>query len=295
MLWKTMLPNAFMTIAMIGCFVVSSFHGVEAQSLPFPFGNETGDLLSPPGNTLLTNYLSLPQPMAYLTNNVTFVRQHTNGYIALYSPGPVFAGIVNGYYTDLDTRNGGADQNQVWVRIGTNASDLAIARNIIAGNGTIFHPEAIVIATWFKVEANDRQVGPQNTFQLVLAYSATGATWVIFAYAQLQFYQAPFFSAATVELKDQNGMVVQPFYTIDSNSSMAGLLNGTNCNRTGVYTSRINMAPTKAPTKAPTRLPTKAPTLAPTSNKCGFFGWSLFCPKTLCGIFGRWLGLCQSK
>jgi hypothetical protein len=299
MLWKTMLPIAFMTITTIGCFVVSSFLGVEAQSLPFPFGNGTGDLLSPPGNTLLTNYLSLPRPMAYLTSNVTFVRQHTNGYIALYSPGQVFAGIVNGYYTDIDTRIGGANQNQVWVRIGNNASDLAIARNLIAGNGTLSNPEAIVVATWFKVEANDQQVGPKNTFQLVMAYSATGATWVISAYAQLQFYRSPIFLSAAVDLRDQNGRIVQPFFNINSNSSMARLLNGTNCNRTGVYTSQVNMAPTKAPSKvprkAPTKLPTKALTLAPISTKCGSLGWSLFCPRTLCGIFGRWLGLCQSK
>jgi hypothetical protein len=44
-----MLPNVFMTIAMIGCFFASSFNGLDAQSLPFPFGYETGDLLSPPG------------------------------------------------------------------------------------------------------------------------------------------------------------------------------------------------------------------------------------------------------
>jgi hypothetical protein len=31
-----------------------------------------------------------------------------------------------------------------------------------------------------------------NTFQLVVAYSATGETWVIFAYAQLQFYATHF-------------------------------------------------------------------------------------------------------
>jgi Subtilase family len=33
----------------------------------------------------------------------------------------------------------------------------------------------------------------------------------------------------------------------------------------------------------------KAPT------KCGLFGWSLFCPFTFCGFFGRLLGLCRSK
>jgi subtilisin family serine protease len=33
----------------------------------------------------------------------------------------------------------------------------------------------------------------------------------------------------------------------------------------------------------------KAPT------KCGLFGWSIFCPFTLCGVFGRLLGFCRRK
>jgi len=112
------------------------------------------------------------------------------------------------------------------VRVGNNASDLAVARNIIAGNGTIFNPQAFIVATWFEVDAFPQQAGLQNTFQLVMAYSATGETWVIFTYAQLKFYQTPTVPVALVELKDQNAVVVQRFNIINSNSTMAQLLNG---------------------------------------------------------------------
>jgi hypothetical protein len=33
---------------------------------------------------------------------------------------------------------------------------------------------------------------------------------------------------------------------------------------------------------------------APMQKPCGLFGLSLFCPFTLCGLFGRWSGLCHS-
>jgi len=59
-----------------------------------------------------------------------------------------------------------------------------------------------------------------------MAYSATGETWVIFTYAQLKFYQTPTVPVALVELKDQNAVVVQRFNIINSNSTMAQLLNG---------------------------------------------------------------------
>jgi hypothetical protein len=58
--------------------------------------------------------------MVYLTNNVTSLQQNTMGYMTLYNP--LFNGFVNGYYTNIDTR------------VGKNASDLALAKNIIAGN-----------------------------------------------------------------------------------------------------------------------------------------------------------------
>jgi hypothetical protein len=71
-------------------------------------------------------------------------------------------------------------------------------------------------------------------------------------------------------------------------------------------------APTKAPTKSPTKSPTKAPvpilapvpvavkapvpvpvSVAPFPPPCGLFGWSIFCPRTGCGLIGRWIGICR--
>jgi hypothetical protein len=103
---------------------------------------------------------------------------------------------------------------------------------------------------------------------------------------------------------------------------MNALLNGTNCNRTGTYAFAVNAAPTKAPTQAPTKLPTKTPTKAPTkaptklptkaptnapvavpapniaparATTCGLFRRGIFCPFTLCGFLGCWVGWCPTS
>jgi Nidogen-like len=189
------------------------------------------------------------------------------------------------------------------MRAGNRNDDLNIARDIIASKGTLFAPQAVIVATWYKVEAYDRRAGPQNTFQLAMAYSSTGETWLILAYAQLQFFQAqstgqPFSGDLTlVEYSNRQGGVVQNFFTITSNATMNAVLNGTNCNRTGIYAYRINQGgPTTAPIQNPAKAPTKAPTKAPIQNpaKCGLLGFSIVCPLTLCGILGRWLGFCKT-
>jgi hypothetical protein len=46
-------------------------------------------------------------------------------------------------------------------------------------------------------------------------------------------------------------------------------------------------APTKTPTKVPTKTPSKAPSTAPIKKKCGFFGFSIFCPFNGCGLLKR--------
>jgi hypothetical protein len=89
---------------------------------------------------------------------------------------------------DMDTGNGGIDQNQIWLRVGNKTSDLLLARDSIAGNGTLFNPQKMMVATWYKVEAYYQRTGPENTFQLIMAYSDTGATYGIHAYTQLQFF-----------------------------------------------------------------------------------------------------------
>jgi hypothetical protein len=260
---------------------------VAAQMPPFPFGNNVSDILIPSSGTR-TDLLRLPKPMFYLNYRVEYIRQQSEGFIFLSEIGLENAvGYVNVYKQTTDISNGGENQNQVWFRVGNQTSDLNLARDIIATrrNGTLFAPQAIVVGTWYKVEAYGRR-GPQNTFQLVIAYSDTGETWVIFAFSQLQYYSSATYTAAHVDYIGDIG----------SNATMYSLLNGTNCKRMGTYAYRVNAAPTNTPTKTPTRAPTKTPTRAPTKSpttKCGLFGWSIFCPFTFCGIFGRWLGFCS--
>jgi Nidogen-like len=194
----------------------------------------------------------------------------------------------------LDTGNGGTDQNQIWLRVGNETSDLLLARDIIAGNGTLFNPQVVMVATWYKVEAYYQRAFPKNTFQLIMAYSETGATFGIPAYTQLQFFQSDNGNVATVEYINDFGVPFLSIATVNSNTTMNQLQNGTNCNRTGIYVYRINAGSTKAPTKCPTKVPTKSPTVAPAPTKCGLLGWSIYCPRTRCGWMGRWFGLCHT-
>lgn len=113
----------------------SSFPSLPAipTPLPFPFGIATND-------TFPDVRLALPQPMAFLNRNSSFVLQRTDGYIRLEDQGLSFVGFVDIYDMDIDTSRGAQDQNQVWLRVGSNLTDLPLARDIIAGNGTFFHP-----------------------------------------------------------------------------------------------------------------------------------------------------------
>jgi hypothetical protein len=110
-----------------------------------------------------------------------------------------------------------------------------VARDIIDGNGTLFAPQAVIVATWYKVEAFNGRIGPRNTFQLFMAYSETGETEAIFAYSQLEYFESPSYNVTYVDYQKSNGDVVQSFFVIDSNTTMNSLLNGTNCNRTGTF------------------------------------------------------------
>jgi hypothetical protein len=91
---------------------------------------------------------------------------------------------------DIDITNGGANQNAVWLRAGTNPNDLTVARDTIAATGNTFTPQAMIVATWYKVEAFNERVGEQNTFQLAMPYSKTEKTCSILSYPQLEFYQS---------------------------------------------------------------------------------------------------------
>jgi hypothetical protein len=84
------------------------------------------------------------------------------------------------------------------LRVGNSTRDLILARDIVAGTGKIFNPQAIIVATWYKVDSFRRQIGQQNTFQLIMPYSATGETWAIFAYTQLEFFRVQLQDRSTV-------------------------------------------------------------------------------------------------
>ena len=264
--------------------IVTTAHLAAAQVPPFPFGFSFGDIFTGPSDEGTSSTVPLPQPMPYFGKNVVAVHQGINGFLHFFQTHTEFAGSVNAYFMDMDTRNGGVGQNELWLRVGTRADDVTLARDIIAGNGTIFIPQVVVVATWFKVEAFEQRAGPQNTFQLIIAYSATGTAFAIFAYSQLEFFESQSFGQiqAQVFFSDAvTGGQSQTIAFVDSTESMERLLNETNCNRTGVYVFEINKGgPTEAPTPAPT--------------DCGLFGGSLFCPLTLCGLFGRALGLCEA-
>jgi hypothetical protein len=242
--------------------------GTDDRFCALAFGSGTNDAFLGPSYLASSAAVALPKPMMYLDISVTSVVQYTDGFIGLFANGLVLSGYVYAYRTNIDTRNGGVDQNQMWLRAGNRTEDLNMARDIIAGNGTLFSPQAVLVATWYRIEAFNRQAGPQNTFQLAMAYSVTGETWLIFAYAQLLFVQVRTLFQAVLEYRNRQGGVMQNFFTIDSNATIYTVLNGTNCNRPGIYAHRINMGgptktPTTAPTKAPIKVPTKAPTKAP--------------------------------
>jgi AMOP domain/Nidogen-like len=218
---------------------------VSAQGLPFRFGNFTGDIFTGPNDDSSSVRVALPKRMKYLGDFVTTVFQNTNGDITFnnsYSqftpsivPSSSIPAMVAIFWTDIDTRNAGLDQNQLWIRAGMNATDLNLARDIIAGTGFSFTPQAAIVATWYKVEEFSRRAGPQNTFQLVMAYDEAGTTWAIFAYTQIQFTRG-----AVVGFNDFRGLVGELIAVVTDANVGNNLLNGTNCNRRGVYAYQVN-------------------------------------------------------
>jgi hypothetical protein len=151
-----------------------SLHSAIAQQPPLPFGDTTGDFFTGQSDDVTSRVIPLARPMTFLGKSITTVTQNTNGFVELFLNDTSFGGTVFPYNMDIDACNGGPGKNELWLRAGTSASDLLLAVEIIAGNGTIFNPLSILGASWFKVEAFDRRAGAQNTFQLAMAYSATG-------------------------------------------------------------------------------------------------------------------------
>jgi Nidogen-like len=268
---------------------ISSWAAAQNKTPPFRFGNATNDVFTRRGDGDFSSRVNLPQPMALLNLSATYFYQITDGYLLFNVNDSNALGYVLVFFMDIDTGNGGIDQNEVWSRAGNSSIDLNLARDIIAGTGTLFTPQSILVATWYKVEAHSRRVGAQNTFQLAMPYSATGETWAIFAYPQLQYYQSGGFNpnVASIGINDRDFNPQQTINNVASLTAMNALANGTNCNRTGIYVYRVSKG-------VPTNAPVSPTTVAPTPEKCGLFGWGIFCPRTFCGIFRRWLRLCQN-
>jgi AMOP domain/Nidogen-like len=216
-----------------------------AQETPFAFGNGTMDIFTLPNDDLSSIRIALPKRMKYLGDFVTTVFQNTNGDITFdaayfeYTPEIIpsssVPALVAIFWTDIDTRNGGSNQNQLWIRAGTNATDLNLAKDIIAGTGNSFSPQAVVVATWYKVEEYPQIAGPQNTFQLVMAYDEAGITWAIFAYIQIQFTRR-----AVIGFNDARGLIGELIAGPVDQEIGNRLLNGTNCNRKGIYAYQVN-------------------------------------------------------
>jgi hypothetical protein len=58
------------------------FAFATAQVPQFPFGNATGDIVSPPSDFVASpRIIILPKPMTYFDKNVSHAAQMTNGYI----------------------------------------------------------------------------------------------------------------------------------------------------------------------------------------------------------------------
>jgi Nidogen-like len=260
------------------CMIVPSLSLVTAQTTPFPFGNATGDIV---GGAL--NVVSLTQTMSYVGSNITSVYQYTGGKIRLFDGkyAPAFEGDVSVYGVN---GGGNSSEHEYWTRAGNRSDDLALVKDILAGIAASFIPQAVVVSTWYKVEPQtfDRpRTGKNNTFQLIMPYSDTGETWVIFAYVQLDYFSVPSLDDGA-SVGYFNGRP-QPFFErsfffINSTEAMMQLLSGSNCNRKGIYAYQVN-GPNKPPAAA---------------KKCGLFGLGIFCPLTLCGLFGRWFGFCPA-
>lgn len=152
-------------VMIFGLFFAKSFRLVTAAAtpLPFLFGDAANDTFTPLGSYKFSATIILPKPMTYLTYNVTAIRPHSEGYLQLIcNEGLSEDRQVAAFLTRIDTRNGGVDQNQISFHVGNNTADLDIARNIIAFNGTVFRPQAMMVATWYKVETLEKGQGIQK-------------------------------------------------------------------------------------------------------------------------------------
>jgi hypothetical protein len=238
----------------------------QALLLQFPFGNATGDALARTADRLFS-VVPLPINMTFVGRTINTVQQARNGFISLHKPGAITGGKVSGFLLNDIFEINRVGSNELWMRVGNRTNDLTLARDIISGTGNTFTPQATVVATWNRVLNSNRVLGTSAfTFQIAIPYSASGETWVIFAYGVIPFLTSnlgPF-----IEVENSAGLQRQFFLAVDNGIQSNQLLNGTNCNRSGVYAFQVNAAPTQSPTHVPTEvssnIPTQSPTHAPT-------------------------------
>jgi len=231
-----------------------AFGGGSCTNTTFPFGVAVGDTETLPNDDGSSTQISLPFPMLFYGEDVSSLFQNTNGDITFDSPYFEYTPelipsnsvppMIAIYWTDIDTRNGGDNQNELFVRASTDPQDTATAEGLVhrlGGEAALFSPGATVVATWHQVEAFSRQVGEQNTFQLIVAYDDQ-KTYVIFDYRQLEFWESDTSMNTVIGFNDNLGIEGSLIATLESNEDMEALLFGTNIDLPGTYVYRVDQS-----------------------------------------------------
>jgi len=193
---------------------------------------------------------------------VTDFYQNTNGLVsfskpfakvkALPIPTKEAPAMIAVYWTDIDTREGGTNTNNLYARNWTVAEDLDLATDIIAnakGNSD-FVPTSTAVITYNRVNAFSRNTTVENTFQFVMAWNSE-ESWAIMQYTRLRFFEASSSAASTLigfndrfgtkgylirNISDTAGM--QDHRTGSSNSGLPGVETDTGVS--GLYCYQMN-------------------------------------------------------
>jgi AMOP domain len=204
---------------------------IAQATLPFPFGASAGD------EDYRASHFSFsfdfPFPMKFFGDYYDYGSPSIFGCLQFYSRGRIGIASACVFFSQSITfQNAGIDQNKLWVRSSGNATDLLLSRNIIAGTGKSFAPEACAVATWHKIKSSLTEV--ESTFQLTLAYDKNGTTWAIMAYTQIQYAKG-----VEVRFVDRN-FKVKSIAVADTAIESIRLLEGTNCGIKGVYAYQVD-------------------------------------------------------
>jgi len=226
---------------------------VLAQDLPFLFGDSVGDFSTSNNDDGASIRFGLSKPVKFLGEEYDHFYQNTNGVITFTTteeefqaldsfPNSIVPPMVAVYWTDIDTRMGGIEKNQLWARNFTTetvgANDLLIARSLVKNHQesseVVFEPTATIVVTYNRVNRWDRDESVENTFQMALAYNSE-ETWIILAYSKLEFYDAS--SSANRTLIGYNGMDLtgKLIRYLEAEDDMTNLVESSNCGTPGVY------------------------------------------------------------